>query len=625
MDKRDGERQKAFTRRAALLGLGKLSLFGALVGRMYYLQVIEADQYRMLAEENRIKIRLLPPPRGRILDRFGRELARNRPNFRVLLDPDEAEDIALTIGRLRGLLSLDEASLARIEREMDRRHPFVPVTLVENLGWNDFAKINVHLPDLPGVRTDVGERRHYPQGERMAHVVGYVAVVSEADLTGDPVLTLPDFRIGKNGAERTFDLDLRGKAGNSRVEVNAFGREIRELKRQEGEPGRDVVLTLDDNLQRRIHGRLAEESAAAVVLDVHKGEVLAMTSTPSFDPGAFNRGLSTKAWSALRDNARKPLINKAIAGQYPPGSVFKMVVALAALDSGIVGSGQRVFCNGTMKLGNHTFYCWRHRYGGHGHVDMLEAITQSCDVYFYEIAKRIGIDRIADMAKRFGMDEALGIELAGEADGLVPNRAWKLAKKGKPWLQGETLISGIGQGYLLVTPLQIAVMTARLATGNKTVPRLLREVAGDDGEDQGEATSLGLSERHLAIVREGMDGVVNGKRGTGRRARLEGDERMAGKTGTAQVRRITKAERMKGGKLAKETPWELRDHGLFVAYAPADAPRYALSLILEHGGSGAKAALVGKDLMNEVLQRDPMRRRAIGRLAVRSGGAEGNG
>ena len=615
--RRDGERQKAFTRRAALLGLGQLSLFGALAGRMYYLQVVEADEYRMLAEENRINIRLLPPPRGRILDRFGRELARNRPNFRVLLDPDEAEDLPLTLGRVSGLLSLDQATLARIEREMSRRRRFVPVTLVENLSWKDFAKINVNLPALPGVRTDVGELRHYPQGERMAHVVGYVAAVSEAELTGDPLLRLPDFRIGKNGTEKIFDLSLRGKAGNSRVEVNAFGREIRELRRQEGEPGRDVVLTVDDELQRRLHDRLAAESAAAVVLDTHTGEVLAMTSTPSFDPGAFNRGLSIKAWNALRGNPRHPLINKTIAGQYPPGSVFKMVVALAALESGLISDGQRFFCNGKLKLGNHTFHCWRHRYGGHGHIAMRDAVAQSCDVYFYEVAKRIGIDRIAAMARRFGLGEALGIELTGEKRGHVPSNAWKLATRGKPWLQGETLITGIGQGYMLVTPLQIAAMTARLATGNRIVPRLLREVVGEGEGGAGEAPSLGLSAAHLAVVREGMDLVVNGSRGTARKASLAGDVRMAGKTGTAQVRRISKAERLRGGKQAAGTPWELRDHGLFVAYAPAEAPRYALSLIIEHGGSGAKAALVAKELMEEVLRRDPLRRRAIGRLAAR--------
>ncbi len=618
MVERDAERQKTFTRRAALLGVGKLSLFGALIGRMYYLQVVEADQYRMLAEENRINVRLLPPPRGRILDRFGTELARNRPNFRVLLDPDEAEDIELTVRRLSRLLSLNDGALTRIEREVGRRRPFLTLTLVENLSWNEFAKVNVNLPDLPGVRTDDGERRHYPKGERMAHVVGYVAAFSESELTGDPLLTLPDFRIGKNGAEKIFERRLRGSAGNSRVEVNAFGREIRELKRQEGEPGRDVVLTVDDDLQRRVAGRLAEESAAAVVLDAHTGEVLAMTSTPSFDPGAFNRGLSAKAWKALRDHPRTPLINKAISGQYPPGSVFKMVVALAALGSGLVGAGQRVFCNGKLKLGNHTFYCWRHRYGGHGHVDMREAIEQSCDVYFYETSKRIGIDRIADMARRFGLGEILDIELEGEQPGLVPSKAWKLALTGKPWQQGETLITGIGQGYMLFTPLQAATMTARLATGRAVRPRLLRHVVGDAGEDAGEAPSLGLAARHLEVVREAMDRVVNGRRGTARGARLEGGVRMAGKTGTSQVRRITKAERSKGGKLAQDTPWEQRDHGLFVAYAPLEAPRYALSLIIEHGGSGAKAALVAKDLMSELLRRDPVRRRALGRLAARS-------
>ncbi len=615
---RDTERQKTFTRRTAIVAAGKLSLLGLLMGRMYYLQVVESSQYQILAEENRINLRLLAPPRGRILDRFGVAVAMNQQNFRVSLTPEATESVTETLRRLAEFLEIGEHQVQRVLRDVERQRPFMPVTVAENLTWEDFARVNVNLPDLPGVQTDVGRSRQYPFGDRLAHVVGYVAAVAEHELTGDPLLELPDFRIGKNGVEKVYDVALRGSAGDSQVEVNAYGRVIRELKRREGEAGRDVALTIDTELQDFTYRRLAEESASAVVLDVHTGEVLSMVSSPSYDPGAFNRGLSGKAWRALRDHTRKPLTNKAVSGQYPPGSVFKMLVALAALEAGIVGPGHRVFCNGRIRLGNHYFHCWRFKYGGHGWMDMHHAIEQSCDIYFYDIAKRIGVDRIVDMARRFGLGEAPEIELSSVRSGLVPSKAWKLALTGKPWQQGETLITGIGQGYLLTTPLQLAVMAARLANGGRAVrPILTRSLADDPAEQRREIPSLGISPASLRVVLDGVDAVVNGKRGTARKARLDGEFKMAGKTGTAQVRRITKAERQKGGRFAANTPWEERDHSLFVAHAPVSAPRYATAVVIEHGGSGTNAAKVTKDLMSEVLRRDPARRTAIGRPAGR--------
>ncbi|MBT7756706.1 MAG: penicillin-binding protein 2, partial [Rhodospirillaceae bacterium] len=581
---RDGSRQKTFTRRVALIGGGKLTLAAVLMGRMYYLQVLESDQYQMLAEENRISMRLLAPPRGLVMDRFGTELASNRQNYRVVLIAEQTNGVAETLDRLARVIPINPHQRRRVLREVKRKRPFVPVKVAENLTWEQFARINVLLPDLPGVQPDVGEGRHYPMGMETAHIVGYVSSVSEADLTGDPLLELPGFRIGKNGVERVYDESLRGKAGNSRVEVNAYGREIRELARQDGQPGDDVVLTIDAGLQEAISRRLADESAAAVVMDIHRGEILAMVSAPSYDPNAFNLGMSTKAWRALVQHPRKPLINKAIAGQYPPGSTFKMIVALAALETGVAGASHRVFCNGVIELGNTKFHCWRHRYGGHGWLDMKQAIAQSCDIYFYDIARRIGVDRIADMARRFGLGTALGVELLGERDGLVPSKDWKLAVTGVPWQMGETLITGIGQAYLLTTPLQLAVMTARLANGGIAVtPKLSRhkgptqpgdgsngadrvaqaEAADPQGGDSG-ARSIGIPTAHLKIITDAMTEVVNGARGTARKYKLDNELQlqMAGKTGTAQVRRISKAERKAGGKLAKETPWKERDHAL---------------------------------------------------------------
>ncbi|MDA1098596.1 MAG: penicillin-binding protein 2 [Proteobacteria bacterium] len=632
---RDGSRHKAFTRRLALLGGGQLSLAALLMGRMYYLQVLESDQYKMLAEENRISMRLLAPPRGLVLDRFGQELASNRQNYRIVLIAEQTKGVAETLDRLAHIIPINSHQRNRVLREVKRKRPFVPIKVAENLTWEQFAHVNVQLPDLPGVQPDVGEGRYYPKGLETAHIVGYVSSVSEADLTGDPLLELPGFRIGKNGVEKIYDESLRGKAGNSRVEVNAYGRVIRELARQDGQSGDDVVLTIDTGLQEAIARRLADESAAAVVMDIHQGEILAMVSSPSYDPNAFNLGMSSKAWQNLAQHPRKPLINKAISGQYPPGSTFKMIVALAALEAGVAGPDHRVFCNGVIELGTSKFHCWRHRYGGHGWVDMKQAIAQSCDIYFYDLARRLGVDRIGDMALRFGLGEAFGIELTGEKDGLVPSKDWKLAVTGVPWQMGETLITGIGQAYLLATPLQLAVMTARLANGGMAVrPKLLRHqnsrkldgdgarsAAGDGRDNAGgvrkfdaDAQSMGVSAANLKFITDAMSEVVNGARGTARKYKLDKElnAQMAGKTGTAQVRRITKAERKAGGKLSKETPWQERDHALFTAFAPVGAPRYATAVVVEHGGSGIYAAALTKDIMTEVLRGDPMGRSALG-------------
>ncbi len=531
MPNRDRERTRIFTRRTVLLAGGQFALLSTLVGRLYYLQVVQADRYAMLADENRINLRLLPPPRGRIFDRMGEPLAVNRLNYRVVLVSEQAGDVKETLNALGRIIPVSERDRARVLREIHRKRGFVPITVRENLDWSEVSRVEVNAPDLPGVMIDVGQTRDYPLGAVLGHVVGYVAPVSEKDLNGDPLLELSDFRIGKSGIEKVYDMALRGTAGNSQVEVNAYGRVIRELAREEGRPGDDLTLTIDAGLQRFVVDRLGKESASVVVLDVHTGEVMAMASNPAYDPNAFNRGLSSAEWKALVSNPRKPLTNKAVSGQYPPGSTFKMVVALAALESGVVTSDHRVFCTGSIKLGDRVFHGWKR--GGHGDVDMLAAIQQSCDIYFYDIAKRVGIDRIAAMARRFGLGAPTGIDLTGERGGLVPDQNWKLGRFGVPWQQGETLVVGIGQSYLLATPLQLAVMTARIANGGKAiVPHLLR------GRNTPPPKPMGLSRDSLAVVIEGMNLVTNSRRGTAYRARIaEPELAMAGKTGTAQVRR----------------------------------------------------------------------------------------
>jgi penicillin-binding protein 2 len=604
---RDAERTRAFTRRALLLGGGQLGLFSALAGRLYYLQVVNSDEYALLADENRINHRLVPPERGRIFDRHGVPLARNSRTYRVLVVREQTTDLRATLQALGRLIVLPEERIQEVVAEAQARRPFMPITVREDLNWTEVSRISIHSPELPGVSVVSGLRREYPARDVTAHVLGYVGPVSEQELTGEPLLELPEFRIGKNGVEKVYDRALRGRAGLIRFEVNALGREIKQLQRQDGAPGQDLKLTVDLDLQRYVHERLgAEPSASAVVLDVRTGEALALASVPTFDPGAFANGLRQETWLAWVTNPQAPLVDKAIAGQYPPGSTFKLLVALAALEAGVVGPDHEVLCPGFMQLGRSRFHCWRS--WGHGKLKLVDAIAQSCDVYFYDLARKLGVDAIADMARRFGLGERLGIDLPGERPGLVPDRAWKLATRGVPWQKGETLVVGIGQGFMQATPLQLAVMTARIANGSQAVRPWLAQPPGAD-QGSAEPPPLGVSEWALRFVREGMYRVIHGERGTAREARLPDPEvAMAGKTGTSQVRRIGRAERATGVRKNEDKPWEERDHALFVAFAPYRKPRYAVAVVVEHGGSGSKAAApIARDIMAKALELDPTR------------------
>lgn len=606
LSERDARRNRLINRRALMLGLGKLGLFGALGARLYYLQVVEADRYRMLSEDNRINVSLLPPSRGMIVDRFGAPLAQNRQNFRLLLVEEQSPDVMATLRRIDESIGLRDDEIARVKREMERRRSFVPVTVRENLDWREVSRIEVSAPDLPGATIDVGEIRSYPLGEAAAHVVGYVGAVSERDMDDDPVLALPGFRVGKTGIERDHEALLRGRAGTRRVEVNAVGRAIREIDRREGQSGGKLRLTLDGGLQSAVQNRLAQErSGSAVILDVHNGAVYALCSHPAFDPNLFARGIPADVWQGLTSDPTAPLINKAIAGQYPPGSTFKMMTALAALQDGAVGPDHTVHCRGHVDLGGHRFHCWKR--GGHGKVGFVEALAQSCDSFFYDIGRRVGIEAIAAMARRFGFDSETGLDLRGERPGLIPDKGWKLGHFGEPWQGGETLICAIGQGYVKATPLQLAVMTARLVNGGfTTVPHLVMRRDGQPVEQKGPPfPPLGLKPDALALILQGMQAVTNGARGTARGAQLR-DPALAfgGKTGTAQVKRITLAER-RAGIENEDLAWKFRHHALFVGYAPLHAPRYACAVVIEHGGSGSStAAPIARDILREVQERN---------------------
>jgi penicillin-binding protein 2 len=605
---------RVFTRRVALLGAGQLALLSTLIGRMYFLQVVEADKYKMLSDENRINRRLLPPSRGLILDRFGLPLAANFPNYRAMLVAEQTPDLEQTLQDFARLVPMTERERGKVMRERARNRAFMPIAVKEDLTWEQVAEVELNLPDLPGISIDVDQKRYYPYGGITSHILGYVASVSENDLAQDtdPLLQLPGFHIGRNGLEKEYDLSLRGKAGESQLEVNSVGRVIRELAREEGVPGEDLVTTLDIGLQEFAHQRLSSElSGAAVVMDIFSGDVLAMASTPSYDPTAFYRGLTSAEWQELTTDIYGPLTNKATAGQYPPGSTFKIVTALAALKAGISPSAT-VFCSGVTALGNARFHCWRKE--GHGLQAMTDALKNSCDCYFYEMGRRIGIDAIADMARIFGLGQKEGLDLPGEKNGLIPDRAWKKATLGESWHQGETLVNAIGQGFVQTTPLQLCVMVSRLANGGYAVkPHLMRPASENDQlKADGPSTfpTMGIDNDFLQVVRTGMDRVSNEERGTAYHARIAipGME-LAGKTGSAQVRRITMAERSHGVRKNEDLPWNQRDHALFVCFAPVHAPRYGCCVVVEHGGGGsAVAAPIARDIMIECERRDPARR-----------------
>lgn len=596
------QRRSVFTRRALLLAGGQLGLFGFLGYRLHTLQVEQGERYATLAEENRLSARLLSPPRGRVLDRNGHVVAGNRLNWRALLVAEQTSDVGATLETFSRIVPLGEHERARVEREMRRRRRFVPVIVREFLTWEEMARIEVNAPDLPGILIDVGTTRIYPEAEHLAHIVGYVAPPAERDMDGDPLLQLPGIRVGRSGIERFHDLAMRGRAGAVQLEVNAVGRVIRELDRREGQPGQDIEISVDTELQKAVRGRI-EEGTSVVVMNARNGEVLAMASQPSFDPNVFNSGVSTAQWRQLTNNRATPLINKATNGLYAPGSTFKMVVALAALEARVTTPYERVSCPGHFDLGESRFHCWNR--GGHGALDQRTAIKLSCDVYFYEMAKRLGINRIAAMSRRFGLGVDLDIELPGARSGLVPTREWREGQ-GRRWALGDTVVHGIGQGFYQLTPLSLATMTARLATGRAVQPHLTRSIGGRParGGRAEDWPSMGLSERDLRLMRDAMWAVVNEAGGTASIGRLPGGYgQMAGKTGTTQVRRVSREQRERGFRV-ESLPREYRPHALFVGYAPHDNPLYAVSVVVEHGTSGsAAAAPIARDAMVETFNR----------------------
>ena len=598
------ETVRSLTRRTLLLGAGMGAMVAVLGFRMRHLQVDQADQFQLLAEENRINIRLIPPERGLIHDRNGRLIAGNEQNYRVVITREAAGDAELVLRRLAGIIPMTGEELERAIEEVMALRAFVPVTVAERLTWEDFSKVALNAPALPGVVPEVGLSRIYPLDQDFAHVVGYVGPVSEKDLEGlekpDPILRIPKFQIGKIGVEKWMEDTLRGRAGTKRIEVNSAGRVMRELEREEGDAGDDIRLTIDADVQNFAQARLGEESAAAVVMDVATGELICCASSPSFDPNLFVRGISHADYDALMEDDHRPMANKTVSGAYPPGSTFKMVTALAALEAGVITADTRVRCPGFIEFGERRFHCWKR--AGHGTVSLERSLSESCDVYYYDIAQKVGIDKIAEMGRKLGLGQRFDLPMSAITAGIMPDKAWKLERHQADWRIGDTINASIGQGYVLTSPLQLAVMTARLASGRAVSPRLVKSV-NDREVPLAEAPSLGLTEEYLTKIRQGMWEVVNGDRGTALSSRIVDPTLvMAGKTGTSQVRNISAAERESGVIANEDLPWNRRDHALFVGYAPFDAPRYAIAVVVEHGGGGSTAAApIARDILLRAL------------------------
>jgi penicillin-binding protein 2 len=614
--KRNTQQTSVFTRRALLVGGAQLGVFGLLGAKLYQVQVVDGQRYAMMASTNHVTTRLTAPVRARLFDRAGVAVASNKLNWRALLMAEEAQDVGATLDNFGRIVDLAPHERARIDRELRRHQRYIPVMVREFLSWDDMARLQVNAPDLPGIVIDVGTTRLYPFGPLLAHCVGYVAPPNDADVAASPMLALPGMRVGRAGIERFQDAELRGGAGAIQLEVNAVGRVIRELDRQEGKQGQDITLSLDTELQRQVSDRLGDESASAVVMDCRNGEVLAMVSNPSFDPTLFNSGVSQAQWVDWTRDRKAPLIDKAAAGLYAPGSTFKLVVAMAGLEARAISAGDSFNCPGYLDCGNARFHCWS-RYG-HGEQDLHEALKNSCDVYFYNVALRTGMDRMAAMARRFGLGVKLDVELPGARSGLVPTLEWR-QRQGKAWNLGDTVVHGIGQGFLALTPLSLATMVSRVATGRAVQPHFTRMVGGVlQPADLAESwPDMAVGAAHLHGVREGMWAVVNEPHGTAPEARLSlPGVQLAGKTGSSQVHRVSRSLRESGTFNSANLPWELRPHALFVAFAPYDAPRYALSVVVEHGNAGAQAAApIARDIMTATLIRDPAKLESPQRLA----------
>ena len=592
----------SFSRRAIVLGAAQGAVAVALASRMTWLAVIENQRYQLLAESNRVNLTMIPPRRGWIIDRYGHPIANNRTDFRVDIIPDRLpkEQTDQVLKLLQQLLSLPPEQIARIQTDLKRAAGFQPVQVAENLDWDRFAAIQVRLPELPGVAPTRGYSRSYPAGPAVAHLTGYVGAASAEQYkqTKNPLYITPGFKIGKDGLEKALEEKLRGEPGAKRVEVTAHGKLVRELATRQDVPGHNQRLTIDAGLQEYAARRLGTNSGSAVVIDITNGDLLAFVSMPAYDPNSFSDGISHLEWKMLSDNDHVPLMNKVLQGLYPPGSTVKPMNGLALLRAG-VSPDDRISCGGALRVGNGIFHC--HKRSGHGPLNLKQAIMASCDIYFYEMVRRLGYDQVAPVARVMGLGQKFDLPFSTQRYGTVPDSAWKRKKYKADWTVADSLNASIGQGYVLANPIQLAVMASRIASGRALHPRIV--MSGNAPV----TNPLPLDPQHLAYIRDAMYGVVN-QGGTGGRARLNiPGVSLGAKTGTAQVRRITMAERAGGVRSNASLPFKMRDHALFICFAPVENPKYAAAIVLEHGGhtvTNLDTPGIGRDIITYLLDRD---------------------
>ncbi len=588
-----------FLRTFGIVGLfGIISLI--LIGRLFYLQIMQRERYLFLAEKNRTAVRLTMPERGKIYDKNGIVLADNKKVFQAVLIKEQTPDFQKTLNNFKKLIPLDEEEESRIIKEFKRKRAFMPVQLKDNLTKEQVVMLHLNAPSLEGIQIEETLIRHYPQKELTAHIVGYVSLLNEKDSEIESNLAdLAGYRIGRSGIEQSFEESLRGEPGFRKTEINAMGRTVSLMQEEKSVPGIDLHLTIDSRLQKTALDAMGDEAGAVVVIEVKTGAIRVFLSTPSFDPNLFLAPISQKKWDSLMNNQKKPLQNKVLTGTYSPGSIFKLIVGLAGLENNLINPLGRVYCNGATRLGNQLFHCWKKE--GHESLTLQEAIRHSCDVYFYETGQKIGVENIVEMAKKFGFGLTTLTDLIGEKTGLVPSAEWKLATKNEAWRTGDTLNLSIGQGFLLTTPLQLVRAIGAIANHGYLPDLHVVEAPNSDEEKE----PL-VNEENLNLIRAGMYDVVNHEKGTAYSSRFNFEgKRMAGKTATTQVRRISLKEREEGLKKQKDMVWESRDHALFAAYAPTGKPKYAIIVIVEHGGGGSSAAApIASKILKEALRLD---------------------
>jgi len=629
-------------RRMFIISAAKVVVFTGIIARLFSLQINENKKYLTLSDKNRLREWRLPPVRGQFFDYFGNVIAGNLKVYQLHVIPEQVENFKYLMLRLKDILELDEKQFSKIIKKKNSQKPWETLIISENLSWDQFSKINFYLHELVGAKPVLSVARSYPFEETYTHVLGYVAQASEKDLINNETIKknhVPGLRVGKIGLEKTFENDLLGTNGVQRYEVNAYGKRINQLDHKEGEKGKNIRLTLDTEVQKLSNELLAERSGSISVMDIYTGEIIAMHSSPSFNPNLFLYGISSKEWKEIRENPLKPLLNKTVSGLYSPGSTIKPIVALSALENDVISPNQKVYCTGKMEMYGHTYHCWKEK--GHGTMNLRNAIKQSCDIYFYETARKLGVDRLNLTSLKFGLGEqVLNGTLANEKKGLVPSTQWKKENLGSGWVLGETLITGIGQGYVQTTPLQLCLMTAQLANGGfKIYPR----ITVDDNQESlenikykmaqnafkqeekeynspirkvekflniGEKKYLPLyrNPENVKFVLEAMFASTNEVMGTSYGSRIEDLKyQFAGKTGTAQVKKITEKARELDLHIS-QIPYEERDHALYIAFGPYKNPRYAVSIIVEHGGSGSTtAAPIAKKLFKLIIDRHELR------------------